>query len=89
MQDDPTTRSQRFAKLLDYQGKQVLVALARNSDDDMRITVTMWSGIADMQVVALMDLGDDDRALVAFDTLDQTNIAAFIEATPLGELVGG
>lgn len=89
MQTNLFPRSQRFCKILHHGNKQVLVALGCDESDDLVVMVSLWSDSAEMQVSAKIHLGDEDRAEVAFDALTQETIAAFIDSTPLGELVGG
>jgi hypothetical protein len=87
MQNETSPRSQQFAKLLTYQGKQALAFLQRTSDDDLNVVVQLWSDDADHQIRALIATEHDDQAQVAFDSLDDQSLAQFIEASGLAGLL--
>jgi hypothetical protein len=83
MRNEPQPRSQRFAKLLDYQGRQALVFLQRDNTEKLNVIVQVWSDAHDAQIRALVDVETDDLAEVAFDSFDNASLAQFIEASGL------
>jgi hypothetical protein len=85
MQTQP--RSQQFAKLLTYQGRQALAFLQRDSDENLVVVVQLWSDAADHQIRAVIAPEHDDQTEVVFDKLDDASLAEFIEASPLGGLL--
>ena len=86
MQSEPN-RSQQFAKLLTYNGKQALAFLQRDTEENLVVVVQLWSESADHQIRALIAPEFDDQVQVVFDNLDDASLAEFIEKSGLGSVL--
>lgn len=84
-----TDRVREHAKLLRYAGRQALVFLARNDDNDLTIVVQLWVARQDTQLrVSIRVDGADDHVIGnAFDDLNDESLALALDALGAPEII--
>lgn len=91
MQNEPDSTAQQreasFAKLLEYEQRQVLVYLYRNEDDDLAIVFQMWVALTDEQIRADITAKTDELAMKIFENLDQSNVGEIVRQLGIPEII--
>lgn len=84
-----TERVQEHAKLLRYAGRQALVFLMRNENDDLTIVVQLWIARQDHQLRVSIRVDDADDCVIgnAFDDLNDESLALALDALGVAEII--
>lgn len=67
----------RFAKILDWNGRQVLLWLARDDQDVLCLYLQLWVERTQEQLQGKIYFADEDPRMI--DMIDQDNLATVLE----------
>jgi len=83
----PEGRAAQFAKLLTFEGQQVLAYLFRNDNDDLVVIIQLWVALTDEQIRAEIGTNNDAVTMEIFESLNQENVEEVIRQLGIPEII--